>query len=372
MRINVNFNKSLTNDIVSFEQLGPELSTESNFLFQVEEAKQYCFDVASQCLKTHDKYLTRGSRPTIIVTAFNDETQHNVVVYKDPENPESNLFIENLGESGLGADYSTANQGKIGNFLFSVGGYGVDDYASSGRVFRYDPKLREWEEVASLNQPRASFALCNSNTRIYVCGGVFHKIGDLEDPEKILSSAEMYNPEENSWKNLASLPQGCFDLASAFYNNVIYVSGGISQVPSKPIPIAETFCLTEGNDEWSPLTSMLTPRQGHSMTAHDGKLFVLGGYTGSGNGVGFRDCFDNEVYDIETRQWTALLPTPENFGHLFRHVGFYGNKIYLLCNQDADGYLCTYDIETDTFGEGIFIGPGFHKVGFLQIAYPQI
>ena len=340
--------------------------------FQVEEAKSNCFDVACQCLKTKDKFLPRGARPTIIVTAFNDETQQNVVVYKDPENPESNLFIENLGESGLGTDYSTANQARIGNFLFSIGGYEYGSYASSSRMFRYDPKLREWEEVASLNQPRVSFASCNSDKRMFVCGGVFHTVGDLGESEKILSSVEMYNPEENSWKALASLPQGCFDLAAEYDNNVIYVSGGISDIDTKPIPIAEAYSLTVGNDQWSPLTPMLTPRQGHSMTSHCGKLIVLGGYTGSGTGAGFRDCFDNEMFDIETRQWTALTSTPENFGHLFRHVGCYGNKIYFLCNQDADAFLCTYDIEADTFGEGVFIGSGFHKVAYLQVPYPQV
>lgn len=340
-------------------------------MFQVEAAKSYCFDVASQCLKTEDKYLPRGSRPTVIVMAFGAQTERNVVVYKDPENSDSNLFIENLGESGLATDYSTSNQGKIGNFLFSVGGYGLDNYGSSNRVFRYEPKLREWEEVASMAQPRVSFALCNSETRIYVCGGVFHKLGDLEDQEKILSSVEMYNPEENAWKNLASMPQGCFDLAAAVHNNILYVCGGISDVESKPVPVGECYLLNDGSDSWSPLAPMLTARQGHSMTPHNGKLVVVGGYRGSEFGEGFKDCFDNEVYDIETRQWTAISPTPENFGHLFRHVCFHGNKIFFLCNQDSDAYLCTYDTETDTFGDALFIGPGFHKVGLLQIAYPH-
>ena len=341
------------------------------YTFQVEEAKCYCFDVASQCLKKGDKFLTRGARPTIIVASFNDETQHNVVVYKDPEIVESNLFIENLGQSGLGTDYSSSSQGKIGNFLYSVGGYGLDNYGSSNRVFRYDPKVREWEEVATMNQPRVSFAICSSESRIYVCGGVFHKLGDMEDPETILTSVEMYNPEENAWKNLAALPQGCFDLAAAVHNNVLYVCGGISDNESKPVPIGESFCLNEGSDAWSTLAPMLTPRQGHSMTPHDGKLIVIGGYMGSEYGEGFKDCFENEAYDIETRQWTAIMSTPENFGHIFRHVCFYGNKIYFLCNQEADTYLCAYDAETGAFGDALLIGPGFHKVGLLQIAYPH-
>ena len=59
----------------------------------------YCYNIPMQCLKTEDKYLGRGSRTTVVLSAFGDE--NNVVIYKDPYDDNANLFIENLGPSGV-------------------------------------------------------------------------------------------------------------------------------------------------------------------------------------------------------------------------------------------------------------------------------
>lgn len=53
-----------------------------------------------QCLKTGDKYLSRGSAEVVMVSAFNDEAESNTVIYKEPDNDEANLFVEQLGPSG--------------------------------------------------------------------------------------------------------------------------------------------------------------------------------------------------------------------------------------------------------------------------------
>ena len=36
-----------------------------------------------------------------MVSGFNDNMEQNVVVYKDPENDDANLFVEQLGPSGM-------------------------------------------------------------------------------------------------------------------------------------------------------------------------------------------------------------------------------------------------------------------------------
>ena len=60
----------------------------------------YCLNIPAQCLKTGDKYLSRGSREVVMIGAFNDQAESNTVVYKDLENDESDLFIEQLGQTG--------------------------------------------------------------------------------------------------------------------------------------------------------------------------------------------------------------------------------------------------------------------------------
>jgi hypothetical protein len=271
---------------------------------------------------------------------------------------------------GLACDYSTISQAKIGNFLFAAGGYD-DDYKSSSRVFRYDPQAREWTEVAMMIQPRVSFALCSSKDRLYAVGGVFHTMGDIEGGEQILRFVEMYNPEENSWKDLADLPFGTFDQASAHYDKTLYVSGGISDLPQHTIPIKSMFCLGEGANDWTELPDMTVARQGHSMTGFGGKIYIIGGYTSKPDTPGFADSFTNDMFDIETKQWTSLVSTPENLGHLYRHTDYSESTIYFLCNLDSEVFLCSFDMESQEFGQMIFVGSGVQKCAVLQIAYPS-
>ncbi|XP_060556772.1 kelch-like protein 26 [Ruditapes philippinarum] len=359
-----------TMELEELEAIPDEILALPEIKDEIEDAKMYCLNIPAQCLKTGDKYLSRGSREVVMIGTFNDQAESNTVVYKDLENDESNLFIEQLGQSGLACDYSTMSQAKIGNFLFAAGGYD-DDYKSSSRVFRYDPQAREWTEVAMMIQPRVSFALCSSKDRLYAVGGVFHTMGDIEGGEQILRFVEMYNPEENSWKDLADLPFGTFDQASAHYDKTLYVSGGISDLPQHTIPIKSMFCLGEGANDWTELPDMTVARQGHSMTGFGGKIYIIGGYTSKLDTPGFADSFTNDMFDIETKQWTSLVSTPENLGHLYRHTDYSESTIYFLCNLDSEVFLCSFDMESQEFGQMIFVGSGVQKCAVLQIAYPS-
>lgn len=281
------------------------------------------------------------------------------------------FFVIFYFHSGLMADYTTMSQASLGNFLFAAGGYD-DEYTSSSRVFRYDPKDREWTEVASLTQARVSFAFCSSKNRLFAIGGVFHSIGDTESGEQILSSVEMYVPEDNSWKAAPNIPYGTFDQAAVHCHNAVYLSGGISDLPEHTIPIKSMFQLKDGATEWAPLPDMTISRQGHSMMAHKDKIFVLGGYTSKENMGGFTDCMQNDMFDVEMEQWTNILSTPETFGHLYRHMGYTCGKIFFLCNLDSDVYIKYYDIEKEEFDQGIMVAAGVHKVSVLHVAYPHV
>lgn len=360
-----------TMDLEELEAVPPEVLELAEIRNEIEDAKMYCLNIPTQCLKEGNKYLGRGSREVVVVSSFKDSEEANVVIYKDPENDEANLFVEQLGPSGLASDYSTMSQTKLGNFLFAAGGYD-EDYVSCARVYMYDTRSREWTEVATMAQPRVSFALCSSKNRLYAVGGVFHKIGDIDGGELILASGEVYNPEENSWKSIANLPYGLFDLASAWSENTLFVSGGISDLPQHPVPVSSMFALKDGANEWKALPDMTVARQGHSMTAHGGKIYFIGGYTGKPDSPGFDDCHTNDMFDIETEQWTALTSTPESFGHIYRHIGVVNNKIYFLCNADTEVYLNSFETEKQEFNQGVLVGIGVHKVCVLKVAYPYV
>ena len=265
-------------------------------------------------------------------------------------------------------DYSTTNQSVLGNFMFAVGGYN-DEYTSSNTKYRYDPRDREWMRLGSMSQSRVSFAMCSSKNRLYAIGGVFHVAGDIGE-ETILATVEMYDPEDNTWKPLPDLQFGIFDAAAAHCRDKVYLSGGISNDSSLPIPLKNVFSLTEGQKEWSPLPDMLCPRQGHSMSTIKDKLYVLGGYTSGEEGAGFKNCYTNEVYDIETKQWTELAPSPEPFGHFYRHVGVVDSKIFFLCTEDSEVFFANYDTEKNEYSDPAIVGAGLCKVSVLAVGYP--
>lgn len=335
----------------------------------VEDAVNYNCNIMGQCLTTGDNYVPRGARKVLAVTSFSDD--YNTVAYRDPEKP--GLFVEQLGPTGLDtADYHAMMQTSIGNFLYAAGGYD-GNYSTTAKVFRFDPKYREWWEVSPMNRPRVSFAICSSDKNVYVFGGVNHQhTEEEEDVEEILSEVEIYDPQENKWDDLASLPTKCFDQAAAYCDGCLFVTGGISADPSDPVPLDNVWCLKiNGDDGWVPKQSMNKQRQGHSMTALNGKIYVVGGYTNFSENMDSRDCIDNEVFDMETGQWSKLAPTPENFRHLFRHVAFYEHKIYALGGNNSYTMLYVYDIDSDTWEEKEPIGPNVQKLSFLSVAYPH-
>jgi hypothetical protein len=98
----------------------------------------------------------------ITVLSFSDEG--NILVYRDPVNP--GFFVEQLGPVGLDTvDYQALSQAKLGNFLYAAGGYD-GTYSSTNRVFRFDPRYRDWSEVAGMNGATSWGSVSNSSGSI--------------------------------------------------------------------------------------------------------------------------------------------------------------------------------------------------------------
>lgn len=350
-------------EIEELETLPEEVLETTEIKDAVEDALNYNLNLMGQCMKRGEMYLQRGARTVIAIMSFTEEG--NMVVYRDPEKP--GFFVEQLGPVGLDTvDYQALGQTKLGNYLYAAGGYD-GTYSSTNRVFRFDPRYRDWTEVACMNQARVSFAMCSSDTQLFVAGGV----NRVEEDETILDTVEVYTPEDNSWSPLQSVPIKCCDAALAYHNNCLYYTGGISIDPADPIPLDNTWCLdlSDGSG-WVPKQSMMTGRQGHSLISHGNKLYAIGGLTSVDGLMTFKNCLTNEVYDFETNQWTEIAPTPEHYGQLFRNNGIIGNKIFFIGSTGVVANLFVYDIESDTWEECESIGPNMQKLAILDVAYP--
>ncbi|CAL1526635.1 unnamed protein product [Lymnaea stagnalis] len=350
-------------DADSLEGIQQELLKWPEVQDAIEEAKHYNNNIPAQSLFKGQQFKCRGSRSSIVLLTFSTEVC--AVSYQDTATRVH--CHEELASSGTETDFDSSSIAKVGNFLYRSGGYDTN-VCSSASVYRYNPRYRNWIELASMNHPRVSHAMCASEDKIYVFGGIDHTIGEFGDEDTILNSVEVYDVRENQWQNLQELPTGSYNQAAAYDDNCLYLSGGISADPFDNVPMQ---CLWQFNMDlgnWRNRRDMIYHRQGHSMTAYNGKLYVFGGYTQSDGVAGqvFRDCFNSEVHDIETNQWTEIRPLPETFGHVMRSVALWDGTFFLFGN----GCLHSYNVEEDKMQYGDNIGTSVQKIALLEVAYP--
>ena len=96
----------------------------------------------------------------------------------------------------------------------------------------------------------------------------------------MLDTAEVYDPQADSWQQVASMPQSLYWYAAAAMGGKIYATGGRNEEGDM---LDSVFVYDPQADAWTPLASMSTSRSGHASAAVGGKLYVFGGYGAEGN-----------------------------------------------------------------------------------------
>lgn len=90
--------------------------------------------------------------------------------------------------------------GSLDGCLYVLGGF---SRACALRcVWRFDPRINAWTEVASMTTARAYCKIASLNNKLYAVGGVNRGRGGLTP----LQSAEVYDPETNTWRQISSMP----------------------------------------------------------------------------------------------------------------------------------------------------------------------
>ncbi|XP_023694861.1 kelch-like protein 29 isoform X1 [Paramormyrops kingsleyae] len=120
--------------------------------------------------------------------------------------------------------------------------------------------------------------------------------------QRSLTAVTCFNPQNNKWYPLASLPfydREFFSVISAGDN--IYLSGGMES----GVLLSDVWCYMSLLDNWNLVSRMTVPRYRHNSVVYDGKLYTLGGLGLAGN-------LDHvERYDTITNQWETVSPLPK-------------------------------------------------------------
>lgn len=196
----------------------------------------------------------------------------------------------------------------LGDDLYVLGGHfgkahHYYDAGQSGDLLRCSlARPKQWEVVAT--GPRIQgLSLVAYGGSLYRIGG-FTARNDVESEQDLWSSAEFcrFDPESNTWSELAPLPVPRSSFDATVVNGTLYVAGGWTLAGDRQATWPEVMLaadLREAQPTWRALPSPGEARRAVSMGASGGQVFLMGGMRPAGEispGV--------SVFDPATEGWS--------------------------------------------------------------------
>lgn len=253
-------------------------------------------------------------------------SETDAILAVDRFNLDSRSWTENITELRVGVN--NAGMATVGSRLYLIGGFERTTLNARELVQIFDP-TSGWEFGAPMPTPRGAHSVVVLDGKIHAIGGFTEGLGR----EAVSAVHEVYDPVEDSWETLASLPDPRESAAAGVVNGKIYVATGRNNAgqdlrsmviydpqedtwssgPPAPTPRAsaigavlddrfhvlggesiiqgQTFAVNERFDpaleRWETDTPMLTSRHGLSSTVTSegqGRIYLMGGSTGTGRG----------------------------------------------------------------------------------------
>jgi len=212
--------------------------------------------------------------------------------------------------SAQGAPFAFSNTGSLttvrsghtstllqnGKVLVAGGIAGFNSQLSSAEL--YDPETDTWTPTGSMGTARQGHtATLLQNGKVLVTGGFNSSAGQI-------AASELYDPATGTWSATGNLIQRRdLHTATLLQNGKVLVAAGRPEdsSPSEVLASAELYDPTTGN--WTATGSMGTARWGHSMTLlQNGKALVAGGAPDQTNSSFLASA---ELYDPGSGTWAA-------------------------------------------------------------------
>ena len=205
---------------------------------------------------------------------------------------------------------------------------------------------KKWEVVSQLPTGRSAFSTAVVEGKIYVIGGTLLE-NESSGPFG-LSTVEVYNPHNNSWKKVADMPTPRSNAGAAVVDGKIYVVGGLAATDrrmenTKILKVVEVY--DPQTDTWERKQDMSQPRLSFGIGVVGGKIYAMGG----------ANFFENqwrldhvEVYDPDTDVWhnrPSLLTRRDGFETAVVEDSIYviGGRGWPSIAQNGP-YLATIDV----------------------------
>ncbi len=211
-------------------------------------------------------------------------------------------------------------------------------------VEMYDPVTDTWTQKSDMPTPRST-RTCVLAGKIYAIGGSAIGLLVREREPWRLKTVEVYDPATDTWRKSQSLLHARDGLTTTVVDGKIYAIGGTGwpQIPAHPGPfLASVEVFNPKTHRWGPTAKMPAPKSGHTASAMNGKIYIIGGGF-RGNGP-FMYLSTIEIYDPQTDKWTQVPDMPVGkFGHAAEVIN---GKIYILGGLRAGhkGPLLTVEV----------------------------
>ncbi len=235
-----------------------------------------------------------------------------------------------VSKAALPTARSSCQGAVVNGKLYVIGG-------DNGKTINeaYNPGTNTWASLAAMPTARRTSAIGVVGNKIYMIGG-------FTGGPTFLDTNEEYDTLTNTWATRTSIPTATAEPAFVVLSDKIFVIGGGKDFTSS----GSVQVYDPALDSWSTRASM-TPRGGCLGALVDGKIYVIGGYSG-----GYLTL--NEEYNPVTDTWTtrAPMPTPRASGG----VAVFDGRIHVLGGLNAgNSWLNThevYDPATDSWSTG--------------------
>ncbi|MCJ1450181.1 hypothetical protein MMC28_000510 [Mycoblastus sanguinarius] len=208
----------------------------------------------------------------------------------------------------------TINHGNVATVdgkIHILGGLnGSIDWTAIGNCYEYDPRNDTWKTLPSMpnGTERGASAVGVYGSTVYLAGGLT-ELNLITGAQPTVDTVTSYNTKTQRWTTLPSLPEGRDHVGGVVIGNIFYVVGGrVNGIPNVRNTIFAMDITCPGNG-WVQKAIMPTARGGLSTSAIGTRIYTFGGEGSPAlvpNGV-----YDNvEVYDTVSDTWETLPPMP--------------------------------------------------------------
>jgi len=204
----------------------------------------------------------------------------------------------------------------------------------------YDPATDTWENRTSIPTTRICPGANVVDGKIYVMGGQLPSALGIISPS---SSNAVYDPETDSWSQVAPIPIPVMGHASAVLDDKIYIiSGGTNVFGTTFVPISQVQIFDPKTNQWTNGTSIPTGVAYAGACVTTGlsapkRIYVIGGTQNLHFRYVFANPIDlNQIYDPETDTWTTGTPMPTPRGKI--GIAVINDEIYAIGGQISNDW----------------------------------